>query len=166
MNFLPKAFKLDSRNPGAFDHFFEVVAIGGGVVLADIEGGSSIHNWLGRMADDCRELNIRFTFIGVTTNAPASISATISAANQLPDYVDPIVVLNKMRSPKCAFRNWHDKPDVVQFVERSKPTILSMRARIEEFQTEARRHSLTLEKKSSTTRLNPSPSISATRETS
>ena len=144
-SFLPQAYRLDCRKAGAFDHLFKVVGAAGGLALADIGDSASIRDWLEDMAEDCRESGIRFTSIWVTTNDPASISATVQSACNLPEDIDHIIVLNEMRSPKCAFGNWHDNREVARFIESVNPTVLWMRARIEEFQAEVRRHNLTFE---------------------
>ena len=48
-------------------------------------------------------------------------------------------------NPKCDFRYWHDDPNVAEFVKILEPTVIKMRARLEEFQAEVRNHACTLE---------------------
>lgn len=145
--FFPDAVRIDTRSPGALDHFFEVLDSTDGVVLADMSAGAGeqMREWFARTRRDAREMNICFTAVAVTTNDPGAISSVLESARRLGDRVDYLVVLNEMRSPKCNFRYWHGNPAVEELLRTRRTTVARMRSRLEGFQAEVRNHALTLE---------------------
>ncbi|MGK0189807.1 MAG: MinD-like ATPase involved in chromosome partitioning or flagellar assembly [Verrucomicrobiales bacterium] len=146
-SFLPEAVKLDAGKAGALDHFFSGLDDHKGVVLADMNAGAgaTMREWIDKVRVETTELNIRFTAVCVTTNDPDAIHSVLQSAKRLQDNVDYLIVLNRLRSPRCDFRYWHQSPEVAEFVRMLEPTVIEMRSRDERFQAEVRNHALTLE---------------------
>ena len=146
-SFFPDAHKLDVHAQGSLDAFFSAFDEGADVVLADLAGGASqaTQVWFEEAACYATEMGVAFTAVGVTTNDAGSIQSILKWAGHLQNSVDYLVVLNEMRSPKCDFRYWHDDPNVAEYVSILQPTVMTMRARLEEFQAEVRNHACTLQ---------------------
>ena len=146
-SFLPRAAKLDSSKAGALDHFFAGLDDHEGVILADMNAGAGVamRDWIERVDDETNELNIRFTAVCVTTNDPDAIHSVLQSAKRFQDKVDYLIVLNRMRDPRCDFRYWHQSAEVAEFVRVLQPTVIEMRSRDGRFQAEARNYALTLE---------------------
>lgn len=145
-SFMSEAIKLDIHGPGALDHFFEACDTEEGVVLADMGAGAgaTTYDWFGKMFEDSREMNIRFTAIGVTTNDPGAVISILQWAKQLQRKVSYLVVLNELRATDGDFEYWHEDPSVRDFVRICEPHVMQVDARIAEFQTELRNKELTL----------------------
>jgi MinD-like ATPase involved in chromosome partitioning or flagellar assembly len=146
-SFYPKAQKLDLHQEGSLDAFFNAFDSDAPVVLADLAGGASnvAQTWFEDAAGYAMEMNVAFTAVGVTTNDAGSIQSVLKWAGHLQDTVDYLIVLNEMRSPRSKFNYWNDAPKVAEFVDAMNPSVMSMMARIEEFQAELRNHACTLE---------------------
>jgi len=117
------------------------------VVLADLAGGSSnaARAWFDEAAEYAVEMNVAFTAVGVTTNDAGSIQSALKWAGHLKEAVDYLVVLNEMRSPQCDFHYWREDPHVAKFLETVDPYVMTMKARLEEFQAEIRNYACTLD---------------------
>lgn len=146
-SFFPEAEKLDIHKEGSLDAFFSAFDSGADVVLADLAGGSSnaTQAWFDEAASYASDMEVKFTAVGVTTNDAGSIQSILKWAGYLQDAVDYLIVLNEMRSPCCDFSYWFDEPNIVGFVESMSPSVMRMKARLEEFQAEVRNHACTLE---------------------
>lgn len=145
--YFPEATKIDVHQEGSLDAFFNAFDEGTQVVLADLAGGSSnaAEKWFEEAAEYAVEMNVGFTAIGVTTNDASSIQSILKWAGHLQDAVDYLIVLNEMRSPRCPFQYWHDNANVAEFIDAANPSIITMKARLEEFQAEVRNHACTLD---------------------
>ncbi len=145
--YFPEAGKIDVHREGSLDAFFNAFDDGTTVVLADLAGGSSnaAERWFEEAAEYAVEMNVAFTAIGVTTNDASSVQSILKWAGHLQDAVDYLIVLNEMRSPRCAFQYWHDNENVAEFIEAASPTVMTMMSRLEEFQAEVRNHACTLD---------------------
>jgi hypothetical protein len=146
-SFFPNAQKLDIHREGSLDAFFTAFDSDAEVVLADLAGGSSnaARSWFEDAADYAIDMHVAFTAVGVTTNDAGSVQSILKWASNLEDAVDYLIVLNEMRSPRCNFRYWKGAPKVAEFVELMDPSVMTMRARLEEFQAEVRNHTCTLD---------------------
>ncbi|MGK0185687.1 MAG: MinD-like ATPase involved in chromosome partitioning or flagellar assembly [Verrucomicrobiales bacterium] len=146
-NFVPDAVRFDIHTPGALDHFFEVCDTGDRVVLADMGAGagSATYDWFEKMFDDSRDMNIRFTAIGVTTNDPGAVLSVLRWAKHLQQQVDYLIVLNETSETDRTFEYWHDNPLVRKFAEAFKPVVMRSDVRIAEFQSELRNQELSLD---------------------
>lgn len=147
-NFYPEACKFDVHVEGALDEFFDVCDRKGiKVVIADLGAGagSATYSWFDQAFGDADELGIRFTSIGVTTNEAGAVQSVLKWASRLQDQVDYMIVLNELREPGSKFEYWHDEPAVTRFCEAFSPIIMPMGARIQEFQSELRNWSATLQ---------------------
>ncbi len=145
--YFPEARKIDVHREGSLDAFFNAFDDGTTVVLADLAGGSSnaAERWFEEAAEYAVEMNVAFTAIGVTTNDASSVQSILKWAGHLQDAVDYLIVLNEMRSPRSIFQYWHDNANVREFIEATEPRVMTMKARLEEFQAEVRNHACTLE---------------------
>ncbi|MEZ5325924.1 MAG: hypothetical protein R3F19_12790 [Verrucomicrobiales bacterium] len=145
-SFIPDAVKLDLHESGALDHFFEVCDTEDRVVLADMGAGAgaATYRWFERMFEDSRELNMRFTAVGVTTNDPGAVLSILQWAKHLQRRVDYLVVLNETLESDQSFEYWHDNPLVKKFVDTFDPCVMQADVRIAEFQTELRNRELSL----------------------
>jgi MinD-like ATPase involved in chromosome partitioning or flagellar assembly len=147
-NFYPEARKFDVHIEGALDEFFDVCDRDDvEVVIADLGAGagSATYSWFDQAFDDAEELGIRFTSIGVTTNEAGAVQSILKWAAHLQDRVDYLIVLNELREPGSKFEYWNDEPAVARFIEAFSPVIMPMGARIQEFQSEMRNWSTTLQ---------------------
>ena len=146
-SFHPEARKLDLHQEGSLDAFFNAFDSDAPVVLADLAGGASnvAKTWFEDAAGYAIEMNVQFTAVGVTTNDAGSVQSVLKWAGHLQDSVDYLIVLNEMRSPRSKFNYWNDAPKVAEFVEAMNPSVMTMMARIEEFQAELRNHACTLD---------------------
>lgn len=147
-NFYPEAIKLDVHREGSLDEFFEVCDHEDvNLVVADLGAGAgaATYAWFDQAYEDAQEFDIDFTAIGVTTNDAGAVQSVLKWADHLQDRVNYLVVLNEMREPDSDFEYWHDEPAVQQFIDILKPEIMTMGARIQEFQAELRNQSATLE---------------------
>ena len=117
-SFLPEATKLDIHAPGALDHFFDACETDDRVVLADMGAGAgaATYDWFEKMFEDSREMNIRFTAVGVTTNDPGAVISILQWAKHLKRRVDYLVVLNALRATDETFDYWRQDPSVEKFV--------------------------------------------------
>ena len=106
--------------------------------------GVPTYGWFEKMFEDSREMDIRFTAVGVTTNDPGAVISILQWANKLRRKVDYLVVLNAMRAADEGFDYWHDDPSVKKFIELAQPHVMQVDARIPEFQTELRNLELSL----------------------
>ncbi len=145
-NFVPDAVRFDIHTPGALDHFFEVCDTGDRVVLADMGAGagSATYDWFEKMFDDSRDLNIRFTAVGVTTNDPGAVLSVLRWAKHLQQQVDYLIVLNETSETDRTFEYWNDNPLAKKFVDAFKPVVMRSDVRIAEFQSELRNQELSL----------------------
>lgn len=146
-SFIPEAEKLDIHKEGSLDAFFSAFDSGSCLVLADLAGGSSnaAKAWFEEAADYAIDMNVSFTAVGVTTNDAGSIQSILKWAGQLQDTVDYLIVLNEMRSPRCDFHYWHEDPNIARFIDAMDPTVITMKARLEDFQAEVRNLACTLD---------------------
>lgn len=146
-SFFPSAQKLDIHKEGSLDAFFSAFDSGSRVVLADLAGGSSnaAQAWFEDAAAYAIDMNVSFTAVGVTTNDAGSIQSILKWAGHLQDTVDYLIVLNEMRSPRCEFQYWHEDPNIAQFIEAMDPHVMTMKARLEDFQAEVRNLACTLD---------------------
>ncbi|MEM7312652.1 MAG: hypothetical protein AAF497_05820, partial [Planctomycetota bacterium] len=146
-NFVPDAVRFDLHTPGALDHFFEVCDTEDRVVLADMGAGAgtATYDWFEKMFDDSRDMNIRFTAIGVTTNDPGAVLSVLRWAKHLQQQVDYLVVLNERSETDSKFEYWSDNPLVKKFTDAFKPVVMRSDVRIAEFQSELRNQELSLE---------------------
>lgn len=148
-NFYPKAEKFDVHQHGNLDEFFRVCQTPDiDVVLADMGAGAggTTYHWFDDAFDLARDMNIEFTAVGVTINDAGSVQSILKWASHLADKVNYLVVLNEMHHPHNAFEYWHDAADVERFMKTFSPNVMTMSARVEEFQAELRNQTLTLEK--------------------
>ncbi len=146
-SFLPEATKLNTHDPGALDHFFEVCSTEHQVVLADLGAGTgeATYHWFRKMYDVSRQMNMRFTALGVTTNDPGAVISVLQWAEELQRRVDYLVVLNETRESDEAFEYWNEDSSVKEFVRIFQPRVMRAAARVDEFQTELRNCEITLD---------------------
>ena len=147
-NFYPEAKKFDVHVEGALDEFFDVCDRDDvQVVIADLGAGagSATYAWFDQAFDDAEELGIRFTSVGVTTNEAGAVQSVLKWGSRLQDRVDYLIVLNELREPGSKFEYWHDEPAVARFCKAFSPSVIPMGARIQEFQSELRNWSATLQ---------------------
>lgn len=146
-SFYPEALKLDLHAEGSLDAFFGAFDSGADIVLADLAGGASnaAQAWFDEAFEYAQEMGIAFTAVGVTTNDTGAIQSILKWAGHLQDAVDYLIVLNEMRSPRCSFSYWHEEPAIASFIETLEPIVITMKARLEEFQAEVRNQACTLE---------------------
>lgn len=147
-NFYPEARKFDVHTEGTLDEFFDVCDDPKvQVVIADLGAGAgaATYSWFDQAFPDAEELGIRFTSIGVTTNEAGAVQSVLKWGAQLQDRVDYLIVLNELREPGSSFEYWHDEPAVARFMGVFSPAVISMGARIQEFQSELRNWSTTLQ---------------------
>ena len=145
-SFYPEALKLDVHQEGAMDAFFSAFDTEAQVVLADLAGGASkaAKAWFDEAADYAVSMDVSFTSVGVTPNDAGAIQSILKWARHLQDAVDYLIVLNEMRSPRCDFQYWKEDPQVANFVATLDPVVITMKARLEEFQAEVRNQACTL----------------------
>ncbi len=144
-NFYPQAEKFDLHQHGNLDEFFRVCQRADtDVVLADMGAGAgdAMFNWFNEAFDAAMDLDIAFTAVGVTTNEAGSVQSILKWASELRDRVDYIIVLNEMHSPRSDFEYWHQAAEA--FVAKMQPVVMTMAARVEEFQAEVRNQCVTL----------------------
>jgi hypothetical protein len=146
-SFYQEATKLDVHREGTLDELFAACDNGASVVLADLGSGAgrATQQWFEEASEYAFELSIQFTAVGVTTNEAGSIQSILRWADNLQDAVDYLIVLNEMRTPRCAFEYWHDDPMVAEFVNVTNAQVMTMKARFEAFQAEARNAGHTLQ---------------------
>jgi len=148
-NFYPTAEKFDVHQHGTLDEFYRVCQTPDiDVILADMGAGAGVttYHWFEDAFDLTQDMNISFTAVGVTINDAGSVQSILKWASNLSDKVDYLVVLNEMHHPRNPFEYWHDAVDVARFIKTFKPDVMTMSARVEEFQAELRNQTLTLEK--------------------
>ncbi len=148
-NFYPEAQKIDLHRDGNLDEFYQVCETPNvDVILADMGagGGAATYRWFDDAFDLAQELNMQFTAVGVTVNDAGSVQSILKWASHLGEQVNYLVVLNEMHVPRCEFEYWHDTPEVKAFVKALHPKVMTMAARVEEFQAELRNQALTLER--------------------
>lgn len=145
-NFYPEARKFDVHEDGALDEFFNV-AHDSEVVLADLGSGAGLatYRWFNAAYEDAVEWNLAFTAVGVTTNDAGAVKSVLAWAEQLQNRVHYLIVLNEMREIDSAFEYWYQSPDTARFTEAFEPKIMRMMARVQEFQSELRNQSATLQ---------------------
>lgn len=147
-NFYPEARKFDVHADGALDEFFDVCDDPKvQVVIADLGAGAgaATYGWFDQAFPDASDLGIRFTSVGVTTNEAGAVQSILKWAARLQDRVDYLIVLNELRESGSAFEYWNDEPAVARFKEAFAPTVMTMGARVQEFQSELRNWSTTLQ---------------------
>ena len=147
-NFYPEASKFDVHEEGALDEFFDICdEEDTEVILADLGAGAgaATFSWFDEAFEDAADLDITFTSIGVTTNEAGAVQSVLKWANHLQDRVAYLIALNEFREPHSKFEYWHDEPAVARFCEALSPKIMTMGARIQEFQAELRNQSATLQ---------------------
>ena len=81
-------------------------------MLADMGAGAgtATYDWFEKMFDDSRDMNIRFTAIGVTTNDPGAVLSVLRWAKHLQQQVDYLIVLNETSETDRTFEYWNDNP--------------------------------------------------------
>ncbi len=147
-NFCSEAEKIDVHREGALDEFFEACDLTGvEVVLADLGAGAgkATFDWFREAFDDAQDLNLDFTAVAVTTNEAGAVQSVLKWADEIQDRARYLVVLNEYREWDCAFEYWHDEAQVVAFRAAFDPVVITMGARIAEFQSELRNQCVTLE---------------------
>lgn len=148
-SFYPNAQKIDLHRDGNLDEFYQVCETPNiDVILADMGagGGAATYRWFDDAFDLAQELNMHFTAVGVTVNDAGSVQSILKWASHLGKQVSYLVVLNEMHVPRCDFEYWHDTPEVKAFLKTLDPKVMTMSARVEEFQAEMRNQALTLER--------------------
>ena len=144
-SFYPEAEKINLHQHSSLDEFFRVCQRADtDIVLADMGAGAgeATFNWFNEAFDAAADMDIAFTAIGVTTNDAGSVQSILKWATELRDRVDYVIVLNEMHSPRCGFEYWHQAADA--FVTKMRPSVMTMSARVEEFQAEVRNQCVTL----------------------
>ena len=147
-NFFPEARKLDVHQEGALDEFFDVCDRPDvQLVVADLGAGAgaATYVWFDAAFTDAEDLGIKFTSIGVSTNEAGAVQSVLKWGAMLQDRVDYLIVLNELREIGSAFEYWHDEPAVARFRKAFSPVVISMGARVPEFQSELRNWSSTLQ---------------------
>ena len=148
-NFYPEAIKLDVHKEGALDEFFEICNRDEDeVIVADLGAGAgaATFSWFDQTFEDAQDFDICFTAIGVTTNEADSVQSILKWASHLQDRVDYLIVLNEMKERNSEFEYWHDEKAVKSFVKTLNPNIMKMGMRVQEFQSELRNQTTTLQK--------------------
>jgi len=147
-NFYPEAKKFDVHTEGALDEFFDICdEPDSQIIIADLGAGAgtATYAWFEEAFQDADELNIKFTSIGVTTNDAGAVQSVLKWAAHLQDQPEYLIVLNELHEPRSKFDYWHKEPAVEKFKQLLSPTIITMQARIQEFQAELRNQSVTLQ---------------------
>ena len=147
-NFFPDAIKLDIHERGALDEFASICDRDDvEVVLADqgAGAGKETHRWFDRAYQDSKDLNLKFTSVGVTTNDAGAVQSVLRWGQELQNRVDYLIVLNEMRERDSPFEFWFNEPAVKEFTRAFRPHVMRMDSRIEEFQSELRNQTATLE---------------------
>lgn len=147
-NFYPEARKLDVHAPGALDEFFGVCDRDDvDVVVADLGAGAgkATFDWFNATFEVAQELDLDFTAIGVTNNEPGAVQSILKWAHELQDQVSYLIVLNELSESNSAFEYWHDEPSVDAFLKAFEPSVMTMKARVPEFQAELRNQCATLQ---------------------
>ena len=117
-------------------------------MVADLGAGAGevTYQWFDEAFEEAEEEGIVFTSVGVTTEDAGAVQSILTWGAQLQDRVDYLIVLNEQLNPRSDFKYWHAEPKVAEFKEIFSPYIMTMQARIQEFQAELRNQAATLEK--------------------
>lgn len=148
-SFYPEARKFDVHTDGALDEFFALIDKNEGeIILADLGAGAgrSTFQWFDDTYDYANELLLKFTSIGVTTNDAGAVQSILTWGKHLADRVDYVIVLNELRERETPFEYWYQNEAANRFMSERQPVVVRMEARIEEFQSEMRNQSCTLQR--------------------
>ena len=147
-NFHTSAKRFDVHADGALDEFFEVCDEEEvEVVLADLGAGAgrTTYAWFDETFEDTKELCMKFTAVGVTTNDAGAVQSILKWADHLQDRVSYLVVLNEMREKESEFEYWHDEKAVAQLKKVFQVHEIQMGARVQEFESELRNQCASLQ---------------------
>ena len=143
-HFFPTATKLDIRAERGLDRFVDtMLAAETPVALADLAAGSGrdAFEWIDTMFDGLAAEGFRFTAVATITSAASSVETLFTWSAALRDRVRYLVVKNHVAGDDFGYFE-HTDPGRA-FAATAKPTVISLRARAREIQTELDNRGLT-----------------------
>ena len=143
-HFFPVATKLDIRVERGLDRFVDtMLKAETPVALADLAAGSGrdTFEWLDTMFDGLAAEGFRFTAVATITSAASSVETLFTWSAALRDRVRYLVVKNQVAGDDFGY---FDRTEPGRdFVATANPTVIVLRARAREIQTELDNRGLT-----------------------
>ena len=143
-HFFPTAEKLDIRTERGLDGFVDaMLKAATPVALADLAAGSGrdTFEWLDTMFDGLAAEGFRFTAVATITSAASSVETLFTWSAALRDRVRYLVVKNHVAGDDFGYFERTESGSA--FVAAAQPTVISLRARAREIQTELDNRGLT-----------------------
>ncbi len=143
-HYFPGACKLDIRTERGLDQFIDAaLSAAASVALADLAAGSGrdTFSWFDTMFEGLGEAGVRFTAVATITSAASSVESLFTWAEALRDRVDYLVVQNHVTGDDFGYFT-RTEPGRA-FLVQAKPTIVTLKARAREIQSELDNRGLT-----------------------